>query len=397
MTNRVAWQSSEDAVNEAILDRISNEPWASLRPRLVATWIASAAALFAPQARGQQPTPVEIPAAIGDSTRAADSVTSPAVDEARTAFQEGIALAKAQRWALALQALERSDALHPHAITKYNIGYCERQLGHWTRARKMLASSLAAHSGRGAVQLPAELVDAAETYLSEGDRQIARVIVTITPGVVTVDGSPLELAESDGPRPVLLAGTRGFGQAEAPPSVSFDVLVDPGVHVFVLSVKDRADVIANETLAAGSTVSLELRAPDATESSKLPTRPPQAQGPPAERPNRVPAFVAFGIGAAGLAVGTVSGLVAFGKRSDVNLACQGTDAVRCSIERESGNRAADISTGAFIGGGLAVAVGAVLFFVAPRSTPSKISEAATMRSQLRPTFGWGALGLEGRF
>ena len=130
-----------------------------LRSLLVGTWITSAAALAAPPALGQ-PKPEASPAARPESTPAAGPATNPAVTEARAAFQEGIALAKAERWALALQALERSDALHPHAITTYNIGFCERQLGHLTRARKLLAKSLADHRARGEVELPTDLVSA---------------------------------------------------------------------------------------------------------------------------------------------------------------------------------------------------------------------------------------------
>jgi hypothetical protein len=291
--------------------------------------------------------------------------------------------------------LERSDALHPHAITTYNIGYCERQLGHLTRARKLLAKSLADHRARGEVELPADLVSAAQTYLSELDQQIARVTVTITPGAVAVDGRPLELAESDGPRPVLLAGTRSVGQPEVPPAFTFEVLVDPGAHVFVLSVKGGADVATNQTFAPASQITLELRVPETIESPKAPAAPTEAEERRSEKPNRVPAFVVLGIGAAGLAVGTVSGLLAFGRKDDVRRACQGTDpSLSCASELKSGNLVADISTGAFIGGGVAVAVGAVLFFAAP---VSKTSKAAATKPQVHPVLGWGALGLEGRF
>jgi hypothetical protein len=361
------------------------------RSLLVGISIASTAALGALPAIGQ-PKLEASPVATPESTAAASSATNPAVAEARAAFQEGIALAKAERWAVALQALERSDALHPHAITTYNIGYCEQQLGHLTRARKLLAKSLSDHHARGEVELPADLVSAAQTYLSELDRQIARVTVTITPGAVAVDGRPLELGESGGPHPVLLAGTRGVGQPEVPPSFTFEVRLDPGTHVFVLSVKDQADVIANETLAPGSQISLELRVPEVTANSRAPAPPSEAEAGHAEKPNRVPAFVALGIGAAGLAVGTVSGLLAFGKKSDVSRACPDTPG--CASEKQTGYRAADISTGAFIGGGVAVAVGAVLFFAAPGSKPTK---AAATKPDVRPVLGWEALGLEGRF
>jgi hypothetical protein len=321
---------------------------------------------------------------------------SPAVAEARAAFQEGIVLARAERWALAIQALEHSEALHPHAVTTYNIGYCELQLGRLTRARKSLAKSLTDHRAGGEVELPPDLVSAAQTYLGELEQQIVRVTVTITPGAaLAVDGRPLELGESAGSHLVLLAGTRGLGRAEVPPSFTFEVLVDPGAHVFVLSVKDRPDVIAHETLAPGSQISLELRVPEATANPRAPAPSSEREASPAEKPNRLPAFIALGIGGAGLAVGTVSGLLAFRKQNEVERACSdGTDASDCTSTRDGGIRAADISTGAFIGGGVALAVGAVLFLTA---SSNKTGKRAATNLQARPVIGWGALGLEGRF
>jgi hypothetical protein len=336
-------------------------------------------------------------------TAPAEPTASPAVADdglagARAAFHHGTELARQERWVEALQAFERSDALHPHAITTYNIGYCERLLGHSTRARKMLAKALADHHARGDVELPAELVSAAQAYLSEADRQIARVRVTITPGAVAVDGRPLELAANEGPRTVLLAGTRAVGQPEVPPSFTFEVLLDPGTHVFVLSVSGRPDVVANETLAPGSQISLDLRLPEALESAKQPVGQPEVAASPADKPNRVPAFVAFGVGAAGLAVGTVSGLIALGKKGAVRSACEGTDTSSCTRERDAGNLAADISTSSFIAGGVAVGVGVALFAAASRGKTGKpVGTLAPRETEVGLVVGWGTLGLEGRF
>src|SRR5258708_31920756 len=153
----------------------------------------------APQAPAAAGTSVAGPASPPDSAPAAGTAVRPAVAQARAAFHEGTQLAAQQRWVEALNAFERSDSLRPHAITTYNIGYCERLLGHSTRARKMLAKALADHHARGDVELPAELISAAQAYLSEADRQVARVVVTITPGAGAIDGPPLELAANHGP------------------------------------------------------------------------------------------------------------------------------------------------------------------------------------------------------
>ena len=327
---------------------------------LVATWAAAATTLATPPAAAQ---------ANQDAAPPASAASSPEVMEARAAFQEGIALAKEERWADALQAFDRSDARHPHAITTYNIGYCERQLGHPTRAHAVFAKALADHQARGGVELPADLVAAAQTYLGEADRQIARVVVTIAPaGPVAVDGRPLELTTTEGPYAVLLAGTCPVGPAEAAPAATFEVDVDPGVHAFVLSVKDRPDVVATETLAPGARIAVPLLAPtEPTEAPKPLAPQPQVDLRSADTPNRVPAFVALGIGAAGLVAGAVSGAIALGYKGPVNSACAPAagDPGACSSKRNAGNLAADISTVSFITGGVAV--------------------------------GWRTVGLEGRF
>jgi hypothetical protein len=362
---------------------------------LAATWVL-AAALAAPSAVAQA----------NPDAPAANAASGPEVMEARAAFQEGIALAKEERWADALQAFDRSDARHPHAITTYNIGYCERQLGHPTRARALFAKALADHQARGGVELPADLVAATQTYLSDADRQIARVVVTIAPaGPVSVDGRPLEPTTGPtngaGPYPVLLAGTRAAGPAEVPPATVFEVDVDPGVHAFVLSVKERPDVVATETLAPGARIAIELAAPapiEATEALKPLASQPRVEPRSTDKPNHVPAFIALGMGAAGLVAGTVSGAIALGYKGPVNTACAPAgDPGACSSKRDAGNRAADISTVSFITGGVAVGVGALLFFASGGKPAAAAGASAPQGPTIRPQVGWGTLGLEGRF
>ncbi len=335
-----------------------------------------------------------------DSTPAADSA-SPVVLEARAAFQEGIALTKEERWADALQAFERSDARHPHATTTYNIGYCERLLGHPTRAHAMFAKALADHQARGSVELPADVVALMGTYLRDAELQMAKVVVTITPAMaapVAVDGRPLELTTTEGPYPVLLAGTRPVGAAEVAPASTFEVDVDPGVHAFVLSVKGGPDVVANATLAPGSRTAIELRVAPPEETAPKPLiAGPAVDVRPVDAPNRVPAFVAFGIGAAALATGAVSGAVALGYRGPIETACTPGNDGACSSKRAAGNTAADLATVSFITGGVAVGVGAILFITSGGKTSPGSSVQTARVPAIEPRVGWGTLGLEGRF
>jgi hypothetical protein len=359
------------------------------RLRVASVWLALASAAVAWPAVGQTSPPAASPEG--------NIQTDPVIAQARSAFDEGIRLAKEERWVPALEALERSSALHPHAVTTYNAGYCERLLGHPTRARKLLARALDGTRGEGV--LPDELARDAREYLADAERQIATVVVTITPGAVAVDGRPLELADAKAARPVLLAGTRDEGPAETPPAATFEVQVDPGTHVFVLSASGRPDVVANRTLAPGTNPALELRAPPVPQASANPKPVAAAQVETSTpRPaSRRPAFIAFGIGAAGLAVGAVSGIIAFTYKNPVNK-CAGMDTDYCNSKRASANNAADTSTVSFIIGGAAVAVGAVLlYFESTGHGPNSSPGTAPNDILVRPSVGLGTLGLEGHF
>src|SRR5262245_10995171 len=159
-------------------------------------WLLSALA-FAPLAGaqpGDPPSPAEPPA----------GAEMPGVEQAREAFTLGTALAAQGQWVDALAAFERSSRLRPHPVTTYNLGYCERGLGHFTRARKFFDQALADHAaGRGG-KLTEDLLREAQSYLAETDRRLVRAAVTLTPAdaTVSVDGRPLEVVERAKGRPL---------------------------------------------------------------------------------------------------------------------------------------------------------------------------------------------------
>src|SRR5579864_117728 len=76
-----------------------------------------------------------------------------ATGQARALFNDGTDKAHRGDWSQALPAFERSEALRPHAVTTYNIGFCERALGRTTRARKMLGKALSENAAHGGVEL----------------------------------------------------------------------------------------------------------------------------------------------------------------------------------------------------------------------------------------------------
>jgi hypothetical protein len=319
------------------------------------------------------------PGVLAQAPAAEDAATL----QARTLFNEGTDKAHRGEWSLALAAFQRSWALHPHAVTAYNIGYCERALGRYTRARKMFGEALAESAAHGGGELPQELAAAANAYLAELERLIARAVISVSPegASIVVDGSPLERADSSGPRPVVWAGTRAPGAGEAVPASTFELQIDPGAHVFALSKAGYVEHVSTHDFHPGVVTNIELAlspaAPAAPKLAALPSNggeEPEARPKPPNRgedpeappppPSRWPFYAAASVGIAGLATGAIAGIVA------IDIKGEGT-----SHYAQAGNYA-DVSTAGFIVGGVGVASAAIAWWLLrepaspPRTHPS---------------------------
>lgn len=184
-------------------------------------------------------------------------------DRARDEFLTGVGLAGNGRWGDALAAFERSSALHPHALTTYNVATCERALGHYTRARRSYAGALAENARATKPELPASYVDEANARRAEIDALLARPRVTLAPveAAIAVDGRPLEIDEATG---AMVAGLAAAGPGTSPTTGRFEMLVDPGPHVITVQKKGFAAVVVRPTFEPSSHDPLDL------EMSKLP-------------------------------------------------------------------------------------------------------------------------------
>lgn len=180
----------------------------------------------------------------------------PTTLDARREFVEGTALVRAQRWGEALAAFERAAKLKPHAITTYNIAQCERAMGQYTRARKAFRAAIAQDAAAGGTQLSESVNEEARGLVAELDRVLSRVRITLKPEAswVSVDGRPLEATDDS----ALVAGTLPPAPGTPPPSDTFDVVLNPGVHVIVVSRHGYQDVIVNKAFAPGTAPPLVL-------------------------------------------------------------------------------------------------------------------------------------------
>jgi hypothetical protein len=315
----------------------------------------------------------------------AQTAPSPTVAQARDAFARGAKLASEERWGDALAAFTESAELRPHATTVYNVGYCERALGHAVRARKNFGLALALDEKAGGAELTPELRAASKKYLEETRSQIAMPKLAVPKDVsITVDGRPLEALE-DGR---FLAGTRPQAPGEKVPSGSFSIEIDAGAHEIVITAPDGRSKVGHEYFPPGSTKEVRLELPPPAPIVVAPVYVDTGKS------RRAWGYVIGGIGLVGMGIGTYFGLSARSTWSDAKDACPDRSkcddaAVRLSSDARS---EANVSTIAFVAGGAALVGGTILVLT---SSPTE-RPRATVGAAIDPR-GSAWLSLSGSF
>jgi hypothetical protein len=214
-----------------------------LRNAIVGAW--ALASLLEAGGVSAQAAPVGSPVV---SVQPADTTA-----QARALFSRGVELVQAAQWGEALSAFERSAALVPHPLTTFNVGACQRALGRYTLSQRSLKSALSQSNSEPA--LPPSYASDAQAFIAEIDGLLAHVVLSVQPEGATllVDGRPL-LAEGKGYVAGVLPPSRG---ALVQPG-RVEVLLDPGAHVFSLTLKGYSDVVVNRSFAPGSRTELPL-------------------------------------------------------------------------------------------------------------------------------------------
>ncbi len=188
---------------------------------------------------------------------AAPAEEDPKVVEARAEFTRGAELVQKGAWSEALAAFERSAGIRPHPVTTFNQGVCLRAIGQYVRARRTLKGALAEDSAAGGGQLPLDLRTQADAFIAEIDQLLVKLSVQVSPegASLAVDGRPLERAPDES---ALLAGTLAPGAGRPVPKGRFDVLVEPGTHVFMVTRKGFGTASVKKTYSPGQSDRLDL-------------------------------------------------------------------------------------------------------------------------------------------
>jgi tetratricopeptide (TPR) repeat protein len=143
----------------------------------------------------------------------------------------------------------------------------------------------------------------------------------------------------------------------------------------------------------------QAKAPPADVGSK---EPPERKG----KTQEVLGWVSIGIGAAGVAVGAITGGVAADKHADFTDPPCDNDAHTCpsrlADDIDTYNTLRPVSSAGFIIGGIGLATGVILLVTLPRggarySSPSSSSSTTTSSVTVSPFIGPGSLGLRGTF
>lgn len=324
---------------------------------------------------------------------------------ARSLAVDGVKLAQADQCGEAVDKLERAEKLKHSAIVLSHLGQCQVKLGKWVEGSESLRKMLRE-------PLPENPTPALEDAYKKAQATLRDVKPRI-PTVRIMVAAPREANIS----------LKIDGQDVPSTVIGVALPADPGDHVIEVSAPGYLRASAPVKLVAGGTASVQLElkrdpaAPEPTAAPAPSAEPKQAvhlddRAPlPAEAPRqerssgagKVLAYVAYGVGAAGLGVGIGFGAAASSAESSLRNSCPNRV---CPPDREddlsSAKTKGTISTVGFAvaGGG---AVLGTLFLVlsgsnsrdtGTLSAPPKVADRG-VRTQAK--IGLGSVALAGEF
>lgn len=335
--------------------------------------------------------------ALAPARATAQATPSPEdIASARALGIEGVQLADAGDCANAVPKLQAAENLYHAPSTLDRLGECEVSLGHIVSGTETLNRVVRE-----------TLAPNAPSAFVAAQHRAAQVLATAQPRIgklrIHVDGAPAEKVS------VTVDG------ANVPPAL-FDVerATDPGAHEVKATATGYRTATSTVDVSAGAEAAVWLKLEIDPNAGAVPPPPPPIgapptststmvapsygqTSPPASSPNRVPAYIAFGVGGAGVALGAVFGILALGSKSTLDNECPNKvcpPSSKSDVDNLSSR--ATVSNIAFAVGAVGVAAGVVLLVV---MHGSDAPTAAKVRPPVRvePWIGLGAAGLGGTF
>jgi hypothetical protein len=331
------------------------------------------------------------------------------VAAARALAVEGIKLADAGDCRAAVEKLERAEALRHAPTILGRLGECQVALGKIVlgteNLQRVVREQLAADA-------PAAFRDAqvrAQKVLDTALPRIGKLKIVVEPAGTQ-------------------ASVKVNGEQVPPAVLGVERPTDPGNHQVEASAPGYLPASAAVRLADGGSETVTLRLqPDPNAAAA----PPPAGGPPPPVPpqgdpmvapppqpgpapadpgadapsggggNKTLAFVALGVGGAGLIAGSITGLMAMSKTKDLEDLCDDDKVCRDEDsfdEYDSANNLATISTIAFGVGIVGVGAGVILLVTSGgKAEPAAKTHFTHAGVTYRPWIGVNSAGVSGSF
>lgn len=303
---------------------------------------------------------------------------------ARSLAVEGLKLAQANNCADAVPKLERAEKLYHSAVVASRLGECYVSVGRLVEGTEVLRKVLREPQPADAPAGLAKALDRAQRALDAAKPRIAGLTIKVAAVAdmrVKIDGNVLQSALVDSEVPTdpgehsIEVTAPGFLKSTLRLSVS-DGEKKSATLTLARDPNAPATPVASADPAASSATA------SSPSSAAAPTSD-SAAGPTtasARAPNRTAAYVSLGIGAAGVAAGGVLGFLTMQKHNDLKGDCPSN---LCSPTQQgdldSAKRLGNMSTVAFGVGGAGLVLGTVLFFSAGPSNVDRASGAPRPR------------------
>jgi hypothetical protein len=309
------------------------------------------------------------PAAADD---AADTAT------ARGLGVEGMTLANGGRCKEAVEKLTRAEKLHHAPTTATRLGECEIELGGIVRGTERLQRVIREPLADGAHPAFTAAVARAAAVLERTLPRIARLRIAVDAPA----GTKLTMTVDDEPTSDAVVGT--------------DRATDPGTHVVKVSAEGFLTTTLSTSLGEGQTKSVRavLRPDPSWRPARASDATPRGAQAGEARGSKVPAIVAFGLGAVGLGLGIYGAIVVDQKTAALSSGCDANKVCPAGLQGDlrDAKTWASVSTAGFITAGAGAATGLVLLLVSGSTW-----QAPKTGLRVRPSVGVTSAGIDGVF
>jgi hypothetical protein len=299
----------------------------------------------------------------------AEEDTAAETAAARTLAVDGLKLAQAGKCDEAIPKLERAEKLHHSAIVLSRLGECQVSEGKLVEGTEMLRKVLREPLPANPSPALSKAYEHAQNTLDTAKPKIAGLTISVTAPAgtelrLTVDGQVIATTLLDSELPadpgdhVIEATAPGFLRALARVTLN---AADKRTVALKLDADPNAPVASPASASDDAKVSSAATPPQNRASTHLDAPVVPEAPPPA--PSHAAAYVSWSVGLVGVGVGTAFGLITLKDKHNLNSTCDSNVCPASSRNSvDTAKRSGNISTIAFGVGGAGLLLGTVLYF-----------------------------------